>query len=239
MKLPILALLVISGCLASTQGQTPMPPVAATPSAASSPCCPPGTVCPVPVVAQARPLAAIPTALPAESGKPAVSGVTPLQAALAKLVADSVAWESTNGSLAAAQAVVTNLTPIATTQAQAIVADQAEIAKLVNVPTPQPQPPAPPGPAVTLLVIGSTTCAPCVEMHADIDALKASGIPISRIDTDKDPTAAKWAVTATPTSLVLVDGVEVNRYVGKLSKAALKDWYDKSLEWARNKPKEK
>ena len=158
--------------------------------------------------------------------------LTPIQAALAKLTASSTAYEATAGSLAVAQAVVDQLTPTAKALATQVQADQAALAALVGVPTPNPTP-VPVGPQVSLLVIGSTTCVPCIAMHPDIDALKASGVPISRTDTDTDPTAAKWAVTATPTTIVLVDGKEVQRYVGKLDKAALSDWYTKIQAWVK------
>jgi thiol-disulfide isomerase/thioredoxin len=170
-----------------------------------------------------------PIAPSAVAGSPAP--ISPIQAALDKIAADSIA-------LAAAQAKVASLVSaqadLAASQQQ-LAADRVALNSLLDPlgPTPEPGPtPGPIAPTVSVVVVGSTTCGPCIAMHADIDALKAAGMPIIRVDTDVDPSAAKWAVTATPTTIVLVNGKEESRYVGKLSKAALQDWYSKSKEWA-------
>lgn len=159
-----------------------------------------------------------------------------------KLAADLAAYSATAGSLAqvqgqlqSLQTTVGSLTVTLSAAQAAVSADIAQLQSLIGPtpgPAPSPVPPVPVGPVVSMVVVGSTTCLPCVQMHADIDALRASGLAISRVDTDVDPSAVKYNVTATPTTVVLVNGTEKTRHVGKLDKASLADWFARSQDWA-------
>ena len=68
---------------------------------------------------------------------------------------------------------------------------------------------SPLGATVSILAVTDTaTCAPCVMLQPDLDALKAAGVPVTYL-SGSDPTASsKWGVSATPTLIMLVNGVE-------------------------------
>ncbi len=130
----------------------------------------------------------------------------PIQAAADKVVADTKA-------VAAAQAKIAALTTaqadLATVQAQ-LIADRAALNALLDPLGPTPGPgPSPLGATVSILAVTDTaTCAPCVMLQPDLDALKAAGVPVTYL-SGSDPTASsKWGVSATPTLIMLVNGVE-------------------------------
>ena len=172
---------------------------------------------------------------------PTPAPLTPLQAAIAKLTADSVAWEASNGSLSAAQAVVANLTPSVATLAQQVAADQAEIANLVKVNPPGPGP-TPVTHTVSLLAITSTaTCAPCRQLAPVLTALAAKGIPVAYLDGADGSVLTKWKADSIPTVITLIDGVEPNngtapdntRAVGVRLQASYEKWVADWREWAK------
>ena len=146
-------------------------------------------------------------------------------------MADSATWESTNGSLSAAQAIVTQLTPIAGSLATQIQADQAAIAALINVPGPNPTP-GPVVPQVSLLVLSSDSCAPCKLIQPILDKLVGAGLPIAVSKSDAD--ATKYAIKATPTFVMLSGTKEVSRSVGTLDEAQIRDWIAKTQTWVNN-----
>ena len=173
---------------------------------------------------------AAPPVVKPSPGLPAASN--PLAEAVARLAADSIAYQDTAGSLSAAQAAVAALAPKATALSQQIVSDMAEIAKLVNVvvpPNPQPSPPVPVGPQVSLLVLSSDACQPCKILEPIVARLATEGLPVAVSKSEAD--AAKYAIKATPTFVVLVDGKEQARNVGILDEAQIRDWIVRIKEW--------
>lgn len=172
-----------------------------------------------------------------------------IQEAIDALQADAAALAATQADLAQAMAVYASAQARvlqgqqAASQAQQKLAnDQAALAKAIadafgQQPTPVPIP-VPPEVAhpITILEIASTTCAPCNAMDPIIKELAAEGIPIRRIDADKDPAAAaKYKVEATPTFICLVDGEEVSRMAGRLQKGQIAGWYSSTVDWVAKK----
>ncbi len=132
--------------------------------------------------------------------------VDPIQAAADKVVADTKA-------VAAAQAKIAALTTaqadLATVQAQ-LIADRAALNALLDPLGPTPGPgPSPLGATVSILAVTDTaTCAPCVKLQPDLDAMKAAGVPITYLSGSAPEASSKWGVSATPTLIMLVNGVE-------------------------------
>jgi hypothetical protein len=166
-----------------------------------------------------------------------------VQQAIEKLQADTQAYAASSGSLAAAQAATAVAqAQLASVQAQvtalqaAIPQDQAAVAAAIA----QAFGPVVPSPAdahpVQIIEIGSSTCEPCNEMDVVLKSVQATGVPVKRIDTDKDPAAKAWKVSVTPTFITTVDGAEVNRYEkGKLNEKQLVDWYADTRAWVAKK----
>jgi thiol-disulfide isomerase/thioredoxin len=178
--------------------------------------------------------------------------VPPLTAAIAKLTADATAYQSTSGSIATiqaaiavAQAQLVALQATAGTLATAIIADQATIAGLVNVPTPTPTPtptPVPPTPIPTpptgvvsfLVLTDPSTCPPCAKLAPVLTALAKTGVPVTTMSVS-DPAASKYAATAEPTTILLVDSVEppnnkaATRFVGYGDQPLFVDWYSRNV----------
>ena len=180
--------------------------------------------------------------------------LSPIQQAVAKLTADTQAYELAAGSLstaaAALQAAQANLTAlaIAASNAQsAIAADQANLAALVGTVTP--------GPIVATHTVGilavtdTATFAPCVKLQPVLDALAKSGVPITYMKGSDPLATSKWNVAATPTLIMTVDGAEPGsdqthtRIVGLTALATqptIAKWYADTQNWVKLKypPKE-
>ena len=186
-------------------------------------------VCKVGTVADVAPAPA--TALPAA-----------VQQAIDKLTADTQAYSLASGSLASAQAALaaaqnqlTALQSQAATFQAAIPQDQAAVtAAIANAFGPVVSVPVDAHP-VQILEIASSTCGPCNALDKVIAAAQTAGVPVTRVDTDKDPTAAKWNVEVTPTFITVVGGVEATRYKGGLNQKQLVDWYADTKAWGKLK----
>lgn len=188
-------------------------------------------------------LIALPALAKASEPKPAVAPDPLVALVQACVEADALVAKTTADEKAAADALLA----ANTAKAKAFADFAAEWAKRypplptptpvpppTPPPTPPPVPPAPLGPVTSFLVIGSPSCAPCIAMYPAIEELAAGGMKIKHID-DSTAEAAPYKVEATPTTIVLVNGKEETRYVGKLSKAALVDWFARCEEWAKLK----
>jgi thiol-disulfide isomerase/thioredoxin len=65
-------------------------------------------------------------------------------------------------------------------------------------------------------------CQPCKEMSKSIDQLSEEGWLIRQIDVDREKTLVqRWQIKQLPTLVILKDGLEVDRVVGKLDYQAL------------------
>ena len=69
-----------------------------------------------------------------------------------------------------------------------------------------------------LLNFSADWCAPCRAMEPTLEALRAKGYPIRKVDVDREPALAqRHGVTSLPTFVMLADGREVGRLVGRAS----------------------
>ena len=82
----------------------------------------------------------------------------------------------------------------------------------------------------TLLVeFTSPDCGPCREMRPVLDRLVAERVDVREVDVSQQPDVARqYGVTRWPTFIVLVDGQERARLVGKTSQAQLVEMIQKS-----------
>jgi thiol-disulfide isomerase/thioredoxin len=66
-------------------------------------------------------------------------------------------------------------------------------------------------------------CGPCRAMDPTISALAAEGVPVRKVNIDRDPQmAGQFSVTSIPCYVMLVDGQEVDRVVGGTTYSRLK-----------------
>ncbi len=73
-----------------------------------------------------------------------------------------------------------------------------------------------------LLFFSSPNCVACRAIQPVIDELRSEGCFIRTIDTDSDQDSKnQWHIQAVPTLIVLENGVEVDRIIGKLSRVEL------------------
>src|SRR5574340_800169 len=73
------------------------------------------------------------------------------------------------------------------------------------------------GPTV-LLDFYSDSCGPCREMDPTVRQLTAAGYPVQRVNVEQNQAlAARYGVRGIPCFVMLVDGREVDREIGKTS----------------------
>ncbi len=85
------------------------------------------------------------------------------------------------------------------------------------------RPGAAPQRQAVLLDFYTDSCGPCREMVPTIRRLAALGFPVRKVNADEDPKlAAKYNVRAVPCFVMVVDGREVDRTVGKTDLARLR-----------------
>jgi thioredoxin-like negative regulator of GroEL len=85
-----------------------------------------------------------------------------------------------------------------------------------------------------MIELASSTCQPCNAFDPILLELQKEGFPITRIDTDK--TKTNYTVKATPSFVMLMDGKEVGRVEGSLSKIKITEWYNAVLIWSKKQP---
>ncbi len=153
-----------------------------------------------------------------------------LKLALDALAKDSQVLADASLRVAALQSATVDL---AAAQA-AIVADQKKLAAMLDALIHPPQPIVPDSTTarVEVLVISSPTCAPCKLMEPDLLALVAEGQRFRVIDQTSDE-AKRLGFAATPTLIALVDGRDVQRVQGRVSREELRKWYEKLRDYAR------
>ena len=212
------------------------------------PCCPPGAkCCPAPMLAP--PLAPQTTKVVVKAADPVPAPIpADLMAAIAACEADKAAVAQAQAQTTAAQTALASVqTQIASAQTAAVQAqakltqDAATLAAVlgklypitVTPPTPPVNPPGPPvdppkpTDAVVLLEVSRTDCGACNLMDPVLEKLKAGGYVVSRVDCDKDSTAAdKWKPERYPTFIMLLDGKENSRTTGMQTYDNLKSWLD-------------
>jgi hypothetical protein len=83
-----------------------------------------------------------------------------------------------------------------------------------------------PAPEIQIIEVYSDGCAYC-DTDATIAGYVKEGLPIVKT---KD---SKWKATATPTFIALLNGKEVSRVVGILSKDKLFQWHKDLIVWSK------
>ncbi len=69
----------------------------------------------------------------------------------------------------------------------------------------------------------ATWCGPCQQMSPIVHKLEREGFPIQKVDIDQDPNLARqYSVTSIPAFVLVVDGREVGREVGRTSEHQLR-----------------
>jgi thioredoxin-like negative regulator of GroEL len=77
-----------------------------------------------------------------------------------------------------------------------------------------------------LLDFDADWCGPCRQMHPTIDRLAENGYPVRRVNVDNDPVLAeKFDVQGIPCFVMLVEGREVDRVVGRTNYNRLKQMF--------------
>mgnify|MGYP003626831191 CR=1 FL=1 len=79
-----------------------------------------------------------------------------------------------------------------------------------------------------ILYFSATWCGPCKVLGPTIDRLKSEGLPVQKIDIDKEqPTSSLYNIKNVPT-LIKTDSVgnELKRLVGNQSADIIKNWYN-------------
>ena len=71
-------------------------------------------------------------------------------------------------------------------------------------------------PDVQLLDFSAGYCGPCQQMVPILQRMEHAGFPVRQIDITEDPELAKrFKVDRIPTLVLLVEGKEIRRFVGK------------------------
>lgn len=80
-----------------------------------------------------------------------------------------------------------------------------------------------------LLDFSADWCGPCQQMKPIVQQLAAAGHPVREVNVDRDRSlAAKYRVTSIPCFVMLVDGQEVDREVGGVSRSRLEQMLAKA-----------
>ena len=76
------------------------------------------------------------------------------------------------------------------------------------------------------LYFTASWCGPCQSFGPTMDRVAQSGIPISKIDVDLNKEIAmKYNVRSVPTTILLRDEQEINRFTGARSEEQIKQIY--------------
>ena len=79
-----------------------------------------------------------------------------------------------------------------------------------------------------VLEFKASWCTPCKKMAPLVQSLIQAGGPIREIDVDKQRhLARRFQVQSIPTFILLIDGREVDRTVGGMSRNGLQKWFDR------------
>lgn len=87
------------------------------------------------------------------------------------------------------------------------------------------------GSELVLLDFWSPTCGPCMQMKPTVEAYINARYPIRQVDVSRETELARqYAVTGVPCFVMLVDGHEVDRVVGKTSGERLEQMFNRAKE---------
>jgi thioredoxin 1 len=81
---------------------------------------------------------------------------------------------------------------------------------------------------VTVVMFGATWCSSCKLQAPDLAWQRAvSGFPLGAVDVDNNPDLAnRFGISSIPTTVVFVNGKEVDRRIGLQSESQLQGWLD-------------
>jgi len=88
---------------------------------------------------------------------------------------------------------------------------------------------APTAGETVLLDFGASWCGPCRMMEPTVRRLEAAGYPVRKVDIDRDPQlAARYGVGPVPCFVLVADGREIDRVVGRTTYARLERMFQKA-----------
>ncbi|MEZ6057187.1 MAG: thioredoxin domain-containing protein [Planctomycetaceae bacterium] len=96
---------------------------------------------------------------------------------------------------------------------------------------------ATPNPRGEVIDFSATWCGPCQQVAPIVNKLEQEGHSIRTVDTDKDrQLAERYNVSQLPTFVLVVDGRELERHIGKMTEQQLRVWLAKipAVETATN-----
>jgi len=84
-----------------------------------------------------------------------------------------------------------------------------------------------------LLKLGATWCGPCKSIKPILDSIakdRSQTLMILDMDIDESPiTSNAMQIMSVPTMILFIDGKEVSRKIGSISKIKLESWIDSEV----------
>lgn len=87
-------------------------------------------------------------------------------------------------------------------------------------------------PGAMVLNFTATWCGPCQSMSPMVSRLQQEGLPIRKIDIDREPALMRhFGVTSVPAFVLVINGQAVERTVGRQDEATLRRMLAKATSW--------
>lgn len=87
-------------------------------------------------------------------------------------------------------------------------------------------------PGAMVLNFTATWCGPCQSMSPMVSRLQQEGLPIRKIDIDREPALMRhFGVTSVPAFVLVINGQAVERTVGRQDEASLRRMLAKATSW--------
>lgn len=86
-----------------------------------------------------------------------------------------------------------------------------------------------------LLKLGATWCGPCKSIKPVLDSVakdRSQTLVVLDMDIDESPiTSNAMRIMSVPTMILFIDGKEVSRKIGSISKIKLESWIDSEVNY--------
>jgi len=86
-----------------------------------------------------------------------------------------------------------------------------------------------------LLKLGATWCGPCKSIKPVLDSIakdRSQTLIVLDMDIDESPiTSNAMQIMSVPTMILFIDGKEVSRKIGSISKIKLESWIDSEVNY--------
>ena len=86
-----------------------------------------------------------------------------------------------------------------------------------------------------LLKLGATGCGPCKSIKPVLDSVakdRSQTLVVLDMDIDESPiTSNAMRIMSVPTMILFIDGKEVSRKIGSISKIKLESWIDSEVNY--------